>query len=168
MKTNILPRQARDKHRVNSKKESGFPQDHQVQRHRWGVGGGDNWIAMPALTFRSQFRCACLSWACLGKSSFLTPENSETSAPFFICHAAFRRYCRRALLRYVLLPVSKNGLFEPFIYKNDLFAKTGSGQTWEKLQKSMFSQGGARALPALHATSGRLGETTAIFVHFFD
>jgi hypothetical protein len=26
-------------------------------------------------------------------------------------------------------PVSKNGRFEPFIYKNDHFAKTGSGQT---------------------------------------
>jgi hypothetical protein len=25
--------------------------------------------------------------------------------------------------------VSKNGRFEPFIYKNDHFAKTGSGQT---------------------------------------
>jgi hypothetical protein len=25
--------------------------------------------------------------------------------------------------------VSKNGLFEPFIYKNDHFTKTGSGQT---------------------------------------
>ena len=25
--------------------------------------------------------------------------------------------------------VSKNGLFEPFIYKNERFTKTGSGQT---------------------------------------
>ena len=25
--------------------------------------------------------------------------------------------------------VSKNGLFEPFMHKNDLFTKTGSGQT---------------------------------------
>jgi hypothetical protein len=34
--------------------------------------------------------------------------------------------------------VSKNGLFEPFIYKNDHFTKTGSGQTWGKLQKRTF------------------------------
>ena len=25
--------------------------------------------------------------------------------------------------------LSENGLFEPFIYKNDLFTETGSGQT---------------------------------------
>jgi hypothetical protein len=31
--------------------------------------------------------------------------------------------------------VSKNGLFEPFIYKNEHFTKTGSGQTWGKLKK---------------------------------
>jgi len=31
--------------------------------------------------------------------------------------------------------VSKNGLFEPFIYENAHFAKTGSGQTLPKLQK---------------------------------
>ena len=30
---------------------------------------------------------------------------------------------------------AKNGIFEPFIYKNDHFAKTGSGQTWGKLKK---------------------------------
>ena len=30
------------------------------------------------------------------------------------------------------IQVSKNGLFEPFIYKNDHFAKTGSGQTQGK------------------------------------
>ena len=33
----------------------------------------------------------------------------------------------------------KNVLFEPFLYKNDLFTKTGSGQTWEKLKKVHFS-----------------------------
>ena len=27
------------------------------------------------------------------------------------------------------LPVSKNGLFEPFLHKNEHFTKTGSGQT---------------------------------------
>jgi hypothetical protein len=31
--------------------------------------------------------------------------------------------------------VSKNGLFEPFICKNEHFTKTGSGQTWAKTQK---------------------------------
>ena len=31
--------------------------------------------------------------------------------------------------------VSKNGLFEPFLYKNEHFAKTGSGQTQGKLPK---------------------------------
>ena len=30
--------------------------------------------------------------------------------------------------------VSKNGLFEPFLYKNEHFAKTGSGQTQGKLK----------------------------------
>jgi hypothetical protein len=34
--------------------------------------------------------------------------------------------------------VRKTPLFEPFIYKNDLFTKTGSGQTWGKLQTSPF------------------------------
>jgi hypothetical protein len=29
----------------------------------------------------------------------------------------------------------KTRLFEQFIYKNDHFAKTGSGQTWEKLRQ---------------------------------
>ena len=32
----------------------------------------------------------------------------------------------------------KNVLFEPSLYINDHFTKTGSGQTWEKLQKSKF------------------------------
>jgi hypothetical protein len=27
-------------------------------------------------------------------------------------------------------PEKKNGIFEPFISKNEPFAKTGSGQTW--------------------------------------
>jgi hypothetical protein len=33
---------------------------------------------------------------------------------------------------------AKNGIFEPFIflYKNDHFAKTGSGQTWGKHSKT--------------------------------
>jgi hypothetical protein len=30
---------------------------------------------------------------------------------------------------------AKNGIFEPFVYKNDPFAKTGSGQTQGKLKK---------------------------------
>jgi hypothetical protein len=32
---------------------------------------------------------------------------------------------------------AKTGIFEPFIYRNDHFAKTGSGQTWGKLKKKM-------------------------------
>ena len=34
-----------------------------------------------------------------------------------------------------LLRASKNGLFEPFVYKNEHFTKTGSGQTYGKLKK---------------------------------
>jgi hypothetical protein len=40
-------------------------------------------------------------------------------------------------LRHVPTP-AKNGIFEPFIYKNDHFAKTGSGQTYGKLPKMPF------------------------------
>jgi hypothetical protein len=32
---------------------------------------------------------------------------------------------------------AKNGIFEPFIYKNDHFAKTGSGQTQGKLKNEV-------------------------------
>jgi hypothetical protein len=32
---------------------------------------------------------------------------------------------------------AKNGIFAPLIYKNDHFAKTGSGQTLGKTQKKM-------------------------------
>ena len=35
--------------------------------------------------------------------------------------------------------VSKNGLFEPFLYKNEHFAKTGWGQTQGKLPKRTVS-----------------------------
>jgi hypothetical protein len=36
--------------------------------------------------------------------------------------------------------VSKNGLFEPFMYKNEHFTKTGSGQTQGRLHtKKRFS-----------------------------
>jgi arylsulfatase A-like enzyme len=46
------------------------------------------------------------------------------------------------------IPVSKDGLFEPFICKNDRFTKTGSGQTKGKLKKgTVFSQA-YRKLPA--------------------
>jgi hypothetical protein len=39
---------------------------------------------------------------------------------------------------------AKNGIFEPFIYKNEHFAKTGSGQTQGNTQKKMpFSAPGA-------------------------
>jgi hypothetical protein len=34
--------------------------------------------------------------------------------------------------------VRENGIFEPFIYKNEHFAKTGSGQTLGKLKKGPF------------------------------
>jgi hypothetical protein len=40
--------------------------------------------------------------------------------------------CINALMQDAYLfaePVSKNGLFEPFIHKNEHFAKPGSGQT---------------------------------------
>jgi hypothetical protein len=37
------------------------------------------------------------------------------------------------------LQVSKNGLFAPFIYKNEHYTKTGSGQTLGKLKKVPFS-----------------------------
>jgi hypothetical protein len=39
--------------------------------------------------------------------------------------------------------VRKNVLFAPFIYKNDLFTKTGSGQTSEKYKASTFFSGDA-------------------------
>jgi hypothetical protein len=44
--------------------------------------------------------------------------------------------------------VSKNGLFEPFIHKNDHFTKTGSGQTKGKLKKNgpFFLRRGVQAL----------------------
>jgi hypothetical protein len=42
--------------------------------------------------------------------------------------------------------VSKNGLFEPFIYKNEHFTKTGSGQTQGKLQQKDRFSSGASAL----------------------
>jgi hypothetical protein len=32
--------------------------------------------------------------------------------------------------------IVKMMIFEPFIYKNEHFTKTGSGQTWGKLKKS--------------------------------
>jgi hypothetical protein len=41
------------------------------------------------------------------------------------------RLARRALPT----PPAKNGIFAPFIFKNEQFAKTGSGQTQGKLQK---------------------------------
>ena len=34
--------------------------------------------------------------------------------------------------------MSRNGLFEPLIHKNDHFTKTGSGQTYGKLPKRPF------------------------------
>eukprot|EP01046_Picozoa_sp_COSAG06_P068138 COSAG06_NODE_17986_length_909_cov_147.408642_1_plen_117_part_10 len=40
-----------------------------------------------------------------------------------------------------VLSVCENGIFEPFIYKYDLFTKTGSGQTCGKTQNNtVFSQ----------------------------
>jgi hypothetical protein len=33
----------------------------------------------------------------------------------------------------------------PFMHKNDHFTKTGSGQTWEKLQKRAFFSGNVPA-----------------------
>jgi hypothetical protein len=42
--------------------------------------------------------------------------------------------------------VSKNGLFEPFIYKNDHFTKPGSGQTWGNSKEDRFSSGITHAL----------------------
>jgi hypothetical protein len=54
-----------------------------------------------------------------------------------ICHDKTQRS-----IHYPLLAVSKNGLFEPVICKNDHFTKTGSGQTQGKLQKrDRFSSG---------------------------
>jgi hypothetical protein len=45
--------------------------------------------------------------------------------------------------------VSKSGLFEPFIYKNEHFTKTGSGQTWGKLhKKTVFPQGVTQSMGA--------------------
>ena len=41
--------------------------------------------------------------------------------------------------RLAALKVRKRHLFEPFIYKMQLFTKTGSGQTWGKLNKGTFS-----------------------------
>ena len=38
--------------------------------------------------------------------------------------------------------VSKNGLFEPFVYKNEHFAKTGSGQGKLLQKEDRFSSGG--------------------------
>jgi hypothetical protein len=43
--------------------------------------------------------------------------------------------------------VSRNGLFEPFINKNEHFAKTGSGQTGKTQKRTVFAQAFA-PLPA--------------------
>ena len=37
--------------------------------------------------------------------------------------------------------VRENGIFEPFIYINEHFAKTGSGQTYGKLKKDAVFSG---------------------------
>jgi hypothetical protein len=62
--------------------------------------------------------------------------------------------------------VSKNGLFAmPFIYKNDYFTKTGSGQTQGKLQKrSVFPQAAAavQAHDAAFDARIKVGETVCI------
>jgi hypothetical protein len=71
----------------------------------------------------SRFPCVCLSQVCLGK-------NYER---FFFHHQKWTE-------TFVFLPdqlpaPARNGIFEPFICINDHFAKTGSGQTYGKLQK---------------------------------
>jgi hypothetical protein len=40
------------------------------------------------------------------------------------------------------LLVRKMPLFAPFVYENDHFTKTGSGQTWEKLRQVAIFAGG--------------------------
>ena len=44
----------------------------------------------------------------------------------------------RPIVNTTRFPVSNNGLFEPFRFKNECFTKTGSGQTWGKLNKGPF------------------------------
>jgi hypothetical protein len=45
------------------------------------------------------------------------------------------------------LPAAKTAIFEQYIYENDHFAKTGSGQTWVKLKKSgVFRTGRGRCI----------------------
>jgi hypothetical protein len=60
--------------------------------------------------------------------------------------------------------VSENGLFEPFIYTNDHFTKTGSGQTYskhiEKLTKKRTVSPQA-STPLDHSLEARCKETTS-------
>jgi hypothetical protein len=60
----------------------------------------------------------CLSRACLGKAIILKYKMAQTRC-VFILFLPFRP----------IQSAAKNGIVEPFIYKNDHFAKTGSGQT---------------------------------------
>jgi hypothetical protein len=69
-----------------------------------------------------------LSRACLGKMFILYINGSKR--PF--CYLVLRPYF---CFPCVCISAAKNAPFEQFIYKNDHFAKRGSGQTQEKLRK---------------------------------
>jgi hypothetical protein len=75
----------------------------------------------------------CLSRACPGKCSVLSKNAGaqKRETVFSYQQAASHSAGVTSTICSLLWPriAAKNGIFEPFIYNNDHFAKTGSGQT---------------------------------------
>ena len=109
MKRDDLARQARDTHihihiRKNGTKSNGFP--HLRGRRRQPIEPAPAHLRGEAGSPPPSLRCMCSRLA--------------TSA---------RLRSHRTSVRNRPSCSAKNGIFEPFVYKNDHFAKTGSGQT---------------------------------------
>jgi hypothetical protein len=82
-----------------------------------------------------------LSGACLGKTIIFSLKRLQKGVANLNRFALKMIVCRKEM-RFLGLTsaaplcigtygaaTAKNGIFEPFVYKNDDFAKTGSGQT---------------------------------------
>jgi hypothetical protein len=94
----ILPRQARDKHRENSRKDGVFR------------------TPMETSSAKGELRGLLVPWK--------KEKNALCSLfPVFVASLSWQKD------RDPIENVMQNGIFEPFIFKNDHFAKTCSGQT---------------------------------------
>ena len=131
-KTIILPRQARDKHRKNSKKKTFCAGRLVYARIKLGLldpPDGNPYTKIPRSAANSaENRGLAVRTA---QEGVVLLTNAKKTLP--LSASAFRRGGAAGSSKLAVVgPNSvrnKHAFFEPFIYKNDLFTKTGSGQT---------------------------------------